>query len=126
MLNCTIGGYLRGDDHPLAGALNRVECDASDELVETLRLIPDHVDEDHFPNSDYVVNTLQTALHDALTANRAEDAIVLLFTAVAIRIRLEPSRRHSPAHASGTSRCLTGGSIPSSIVTISNSLRTHW
>jgi len=76
ILNCTIAGFLRGDDDPLAGALNRVERDAPDELVETLRLIPDHVDEDQLPNSGYVVHTLQTALHDALTANSAEDAIV--------------------------------------------------
>jgi ADP-ribosyl-[dinitrogen reductase] hydrolase len=74
VLNCTIAGFLRGDDDPLAGALNRVERDAPDELVETLRLIPDHVDEDQLPNSGYVVHTLQTALHDALTANSAEDA----------------------------------------------------
>ena len=39
-------------------------------------MIPDHVDEDQLPNSGYVVHTLQTALHDALTANSAEDAIV--------------------------------------------------
>lgn len=76
VLNCTIAGFLRGGDDPLAGALNRVERDAPDELVETLRLIPDHVDADQLPNSGYAVHTLQTALHDALTADSAEDAIV--------------------------------------------------
>ena len=39
-------------------------------------MIPDHVDESQLPNSGYVVHTLQTALHDALTADSAEDAIV--------------------------------------------------
>lgn len=76
ILNCTIAGYLRGDDDPLTDAVNRVEDDAPDELVETLRLVPDHVDASQLPNSGYVVHTLQTALHDALTADSAEDAIV--------------------------------------------------
>ncbi|MEF8975798.1 MAG: ADP-ribosylglycohydrolase family protein [Halapricum sp.] len=56
--------------------MERVEGDAPAELVETLRLIPGHVDEDKLPNSGYVVHTLQTALYDALTADSAEDAIV--------------------------------------------------
>jgi len=76
VLNCTIAGYLQGDDDPLTGALDRLERDAPDELVETLRLVPDHVDESQLPNSGYVVHTLQTALYDALTADSAEDAIV--------------------------------------------------
>jgi ADP-ribosyl-[dinitrogen reductase] hydrolase len=38
--------------------------------------VPDHVDERQLPTSGYVVHTLQTALHDALTADSAEDAIV--------------------------------------------------
>jgi len=76
VLNCTIAGYLRGDDDPLAGALARVEHDGPDELVETLRLLPDHVDESQLPNSGYVVHTLQTALYDALSADSAKDAIV--------------------------------------------------
>jgi len=45
VLNCTIAGYLRGDDDPLADALDRVENDAPDEFVETLRLVPDHIEE---------------------------------------------------------------------------------
>jgi len=76
VLNCTIAGYLHGDDDPLAGALDCVENDAPDELVETLRLVPDHIEENQLPNSGYVVHTLQTALYDALTADSAEDAIV--------------------------------------------------
>ncbi|WP_254840159.1 ADP-ribosylglycohydrolase family protein [Natronomonas marina] len=76
VLNCTIAGYLRGEETPLPGALGRVEGDAPDELVETLRLVPDRVDAGTLPNSGYVVHTLQTALHDALTADSAEEAIV--------------------------------------------------
>jgi ADP-ribosyl-[dinitrogen reductase] hydrolase len=76
LLNCMIAGYLRGDDDPFTSALTRLEGDAPDELVETLRLVPEHVDANQLPNSGYVVHTLQTALHDALTADSAEDAIV--------------------------------------------------
>ena len=76
VLNCTIAGFLQDDDDPLERALDRTEPDAPDELVEALRLIPDHVDKDQLSNSGYVVHTLQTALHDGLTANSAEDAIV--------------------------------------------------
>jgi len=80
VLNCTIAGYLRGDDDPLVSALTRIERDAPDELVETLRLVPDHVDERHLQTSGYVIHTLQTALYDALTADSAEDAIVTAVT----------------------------------------------
>ncbi|QSG13381.1 ADP-ribosylglycohydrolase [Halapricum desulfuricans] len=76
VLNGTIAGFLRGDDQPLQTALERVEADAPVELVEALRLVPDHIDGDQLPTSGYVVHTLQTALHDALTATSAEDAIV--------------------------------------------------
>lgn len=76
VLNCTIAGYLRGDDHPLDDALVRVERDAPDELVETLRLVPDLIDSEHLDNSGYVVHTLQIALYDALTASSPEEAIV--------------------------------------------------
>lgn len=76
VLNYTIAGYLRGDDAPLAAALDRVASDAPDELVETLRLVSDRVDASQLPTSGYVVHTLQTALHDALTADAAEEAIM--------------------------------------------------
>jgi len=85
-----------------------VENDAPDELVETLRLVPDHIEESQLPNSGYVIHTLQTALYDALSADSAEDAIVRS-TAAATQTRsvLLPAR--SPAHASGANRFLTGG-----------------
>jgi ADP-ribosyl-[dinitrogen reductase] hydrolase len=76
VLNCTIAGYLREDDHPFEDALAHVESDAPEELVETLRLVPDLVDNNHLDNSGYVVHTLQTGLYDALTASSPEDAIV--------------------------------------------------
>lgn len=47
VLNCTITGYLRGDNHPFEDALAHVEGDAPEELVETLRLVPNLVDNNH-------------------------------------------------------------------------------
>jgi len=76
ILNQTIAGYLRGEDDPLTNVLAQVEGDAPDELVETLRLVPDLIDESDLETSGYVVHTLQTAIHDALTADSAEEAIV--------------------------------------------------
>lgn len=76
ILNCTIAGYLRGEDTPLDVALRRVESDAPNELVEALRPVPEHIDDAQLQSSGYVVHTLQTALHDALTADTAKEAIV--------------------------------------------------
>jgi ADP-ribosyl-[dinitrogen reductase] hydrolase len=50
--------------------------DAPDELVESLRVVPDLLDESQLKTSGYIVHTLQTALYDAMTAETAEDAIV--------------------------------------------------
>jgi len=76
ILNHTIAGYVRGDSDPLSDAITRVDGDAPGELVETIRLVPDIVDDEQLENTGYVVHTLQTSLHDALTADTAEDAIV--------------------------------------------------
>jgi ADP-ribosyl-[dinitrogen reductase] hydrolase len=76
ILNSTIAGYLRDADDPLTDALGRVEGDAPEELVETLRLVPDFVDEAQLETTGYVVHTVQTALYDAMTAESAEEAIV--------------------------------------------------
>jgi len=76
ILNHTIAGYLRGNDDPLSDAIARVDGDAPDELVETVRLVPNLIDNDQLENTGYVVHTLQTSLYDALTAETAEDAIV--------------------------------------------------
>jgi ADP-ribosyl-[dinitrogen reductase] hydrolase len=76
ILNQTIAGFLRGAESPLADAIARVDGDGPDELVETIRLVPDLVDEQQLENTGYVVHTLQTSLYDALTADSAEEAIV--------------------------------------------------
>ena len=68
VLNATIAGFLRDADAPLEAALARVEDEAPAELVEALRVVPDRVDDAQL--------TLQTALHDALTAESAEEAVV--------------------------------------------------
>lgn len=76
ILNTTIAGFLRGETDPLVTALDRVDSDAPDELIEALRVVPDLIDEEQLRTTGYVVHTLQTALYDALTAESAEDAIV--------------------------------------------------
>jgi len=76
LLNHTIAGYLNDGDDPLTDAIARIEGEAPDELVETIRLVPALVDEDQLENTGYVVHTLQTSLYDALTADTAEEAIV--------------------------------------------------
>jgi ADP-ribosyl-[dinitrogen reductase] hydrolase len=76
LFNHTIAGYLNSTDHPLTDAIAHIEGEAPDELVETIRLVPDLVNEDQLQNTGYVVHTLQTSLYDALTADTAEDAIV--------------------------------------------------
>jgi len=76
ILNGTIAGYLRGADSPLETALERVQADAPEELINALRPVPDGIDNAQLQPSGYVVHTLQTALYDALTAETATDAIV--------------------------------------------------
>jgi len=76
VLNATIAGFLRDADAPLEAALARVEDEAPAELVEALRVVPDRVDDAQLRSTGYVVHTLQTALHDALTAESAEEAVV--------------------------------------------------
>jgi len=75
ILNCTIAGFLRGADDPLDAALGRVQGDAPDELVESLRLVPELVDGEQVQTAGYVLHTLRTALYDALTAETAEEAV---------------------------------------------------
>lgn len=76
ILNCTIAGYLRDMDTPLETALERVQADAPDDLIEALRVVPELLDESQLQNTGYVVHTVQTSLHDAMTADTAEDAII--------------------------------------------------
>lgn len=75
ILNRTIAGLIRGDEAPLSSALDRAG-DAPEELMEALRAVPDRVDPDDLESTGYVVHTLQTSIHDAMTADGAEEAIV--------------------------------------------------
>ncbi|MFC7027179.1 ADP-ribosylglycohydrolase family protein [Halomicroarcula sp. GCM10025710] len=75
LLNHTIAGYLNGTDDPVTDAIARIDGAAPDELVETIRLVPDVVDENQLENTGYVVHTLQTSLYEALTADNAAEAI---------------------------------------------------
>jgi len=76
VLNLTVAGLLRGDDAPLGDALERVEADAPDELLAALASVAAGEEFESLPTTGYVVDTLQTALHDGLRADTAEGAIV--------------------------------------------------
>jgi len=76
VLNLTIAGLLEDADAPLQDALDEVGSDAPDELVTALRPLSHGDSPDTLETSGYVVHSLQTALHDGLFAETAEDAIV--------------------------------------------------
>jgi ADP-ribosyl-[dinitrogen reductase] hydrolase len=76
VLNLTIAGLLRDESEPLMNALDRVRSDAPKELVTSLEPIANGKSPDSLSTSGYVIHTLQTALHDGLTADNAEGAIV--------------------------------------------------
>lgn len=76
VLNLTIAGYLTEEDEPIARALDQVGSDAPDELIGALEPLVAGERPDNLSTSGYVIDTLQTALHDAITAETAEDAIV--------------------------------------------------
>lgn len=76
VLNLTIAGYLRRAECPLGETLDRLRPDVPDELEAALEPIARDNDPGTLSSSGYVVHTLQTALHDAITADTAEDAIV--------------------------------------------------
>jgi ADP-ribosyl-[dinitrogen reductase] hydrolase len=76
VLNLTIAGLLRDESKPLMNALDRVWSDAPKELVTALKPIANEEFPDSLSTSGYVIHTLQTALHDGLIADSAEDAIV--------------------------------------------------
>ncbi|ELY35551.1 ADP-ribosylglycohydrolase family protein [Natronorubrum tibetense] len=75
ILNLTIAGLLEDRNAPLRDALAFVE-DVPDDLVPALEPLVDGETPSQFETSGYVVHSLQTALHDALTAESAEDAVV--------------------------------------------------
>ncbi|WP_440988317.1 ADP-ribosylglycohydrolase family protein [Haloarchaeobius baliensis] len=74
VLNRTIAGLLGDEDEPLASALGATEVPA--ELDAALRPVARGDAIDDLSTSGYVVHSLQTALHDGLRADTAEDAIV--------------------------------------------------
>lgn len=77
VLNLTVAGLLTDDPAPLATAIETVETDAPDELVDALAAVAERsVDEADLRTTGYVVDTLQTALYDGLTADDAETAVV--------------------------------------------------
>ena len=53
-----------------------LEADVPAELREAPQAVPDEATGDDLSSSGYVVDTLQTALYDALTAFSTEEAIV--------------------------------------------------
>jgi ADP-ribosyl-[dinitrogen reductase] hydrolase len=76
VLNLTIAGILDDADAPLQDALDYVGSDAPEELVAVLRPILRGDSPTTLETSGYVVHSLQTALHDGLAAESAEEAIV--------------------------------------------------
>jgi ADP-ribosyl-[dinitrogen reductase] hydrolase len=76
VLNLTVAGFLRGESDPLASVLDDIGNEAPDELVSALTPVADGNEPASLSTSGYVVDSLQTALHDALSADSAEDAIV--------------------------------------------------
>jgi len=75
VVNLTIAGILDGQEQPLAEVLAARRDELHDELVEALEAIADG-DSPDLATSGYVVDTVQTALFDALGATSPEDAII--------------------------------------------------
>jgi ADP-ribosyl-[dinitrogen reductase] hydrolase len=75
-LNLTIAGLLVDVDTPLQDALDYVGIDAPDELVTALEPLARGDSPGTLETSGYVVHSLQTALHDGLVSDSAEEAIV--------------------------------------------------
>jgi ADP-ribosyl-[dinitrogen reductase] hydrolase len=76
VLNLTLAGLLDGTDAPLRDALDYVKSDAPTELVTALEPVARGDSPSTLETSGYVVHSLQTALHDGLLADSAEEAIV--------------------------------------------------
>ncbi|SDZ78885.1 ADP-ribosyl-[dinitrogen reductase] hydrolase [Haloplanus vescus] len=76
ILNLTLAGLLDGANFPLRDALDDVGSEAPAELVAALEPLAGGDAPETLETSGYVVHSLQTALHDGLFAESAEDAIV--------------------------------------------------
>ncbi|WP_144922187.1 ADP-ribosylglycohydrolase family protein [Halorubrum salsamenti] len=75
VLNLTVAGLLEGADTPLQDALDYISADAPGELVAALEPLARGDTPAALETSGYVVYSLQTALHDGLFAESAEEAI---------------------------------------------------
>ncbi len=76
VLNLTVAHLQTNVDGPLSAALDLVRDQAPEELLNALDPVANGEQIETLHNSGYVIHTLQTALHDAFTADNAEDAIV--------------------------------------------------
>jgi len=76
VLNLTVAGLLVDADTPLQNALDYFGVNAPDELVTALQPVARGNAPSALETSGYVVHSLQTALHDGLFADSAEEAIV--------------------------------------------------
>lgn len=76
ILNRTLAGLAAEEPDPLQTALDELEADTPDELLEALRVVPEAVDPGDLQSSGYVVHTLQSALYHGLTADTAKAGIV--------------------------------------------------
>ena len=76
VLNLTLAGLLEDADTPLQDALDYVGADAPEGLVTPLQPLARGDSPSTLETSGYVVYSLQTALHDGLFAESAEEAIV--------------------------------------------------
>lgn len=76
ILNLTVAALLEEMDTPLQDALDYVGSDAPDELMTILKPLARNESPETLETSGYVVHSLQTALHDGLLADNAEEAIV--------------------------------------------------
>ncbi len=75
VLNLTVARLLTGETDPLTGAIEAVRDDAPDELVAAVQAVADGTVEE-LRTTGYVIDTLQTGLHDGLAADDATEAIV--------------------------------------------------
>lgn len=76
VLNLTIANILQDEAGPLRSALEFLADDIPAELRRTLRPVVEGEHLEPLPTSGYAVDTLQTGLYDALSADSARDAIV--------------------------------------------------
>jgi ADP-ribosyl-[dinitrogen reductase] hydrolase len=75
-LNLVVAGYLRGENDPVAAALDRLDEAAPIDVAVALREARTTTDPTMLPVTGYVVDTLEAGVGHALLAESAEEAIV--------------------------------------------------